>query len=368
MERAPPGEDVMADVYKRLAKKLDELPNGYPETESGIELKILQKIFSPEEAEMALQIKPIPETVEVIAERLGKPVPDMQAILDDMAKKGQIGAFKMFDQQLFMFFPFAIGIYEFQLNRMDKDLAHMVEEYAPNLAKSLGGAAPALTRVVPVSTEIKADLLVHRYEDVRRLIGEAKSYQLLECICRKERALEGRPCKHSSEVCLGISPEEGAFEKYPLGKVISKEEALRVIDKAEDEGLVHCTYNVQEGQMFICNCCDCCCGILRGVKEFKAPHMLAKSHFIAAIDQETCVQCGVCADERCPMEAIVEKEGVYEVLADRCIGCGVCAPTCPEEAITLVRKPETEHEEPPANLIEWNVQRAANRGIDLKLE
>lgn len=100
----------MTDVYKRLAQKLDDLPQGYPATESGIELKILQKIFAPDEAEMALTIKPIPETVEAIAERLGKPVPEMQAILDDMVEKGQIGSFKLFGQQMYMFFPFVIGV------------------------------------------------------------------------------------------------------------------------------------------------------------------------------------------------------------------------------------------------------------------
>ena len=74
----------MRDVYKRLAKKLDELPNGYPETESGVELRILQKVFTPEEAENTLKLRPAAETVEEIANRLGTPVREMQAILDDL--------------------------------------------------------------------------------------------------------------------------------------------------------------------------------------------------------------------------------------------------------------------------------------------
>ena len=141
----------MTDVYKELARKLDALPQGYPDTESGIELRILRKIFSPEEAEMALKIKPIPETVETIAQRLGKPVPEMEAILDDMVGKGQIGSFKLFGQQAYMFFPFVIGVYEFQLERMDKELTEMFEEYAPLLLKEFGGYAPAAARVVPIT-------------------------------------------------------------------------------------------------------------------------------------------------------------------------------------------------------------------------
>lgn len=358
----------MTDVYKRLAKKLDELPNGFPATESGVELKILKKIFTPEEAEMTLKMRPIPETVEVVAERLGKPVAEMQKILDNMVEKGQIGSFKMFGQQMYMLFPFVIGIYEFQLNRMDKEMTELFEEYAPSLVRTVGAFEPAAARVVPISTQIKADLHVHRYEDMRRMIAEAKSFELMECICKKERALEGHPCAYTTQICLAFSPEENAFEKYPKGKSVSKDEALKVMEKAEEEGLVHCTYNVEEGQVFVCNCCPCCCGILRGIKEFNAPHVLAKSNFVAVIDQDTCAACGVCADERCPMDAIVEEDGSYRVVAERCIGCGVCTPTCPTESITLVRKPESEQDQPPSNLMEWNLKRAQSRGIEIKIE
>ncbi|UCD56768.1 MAG: 4Fe-4S binding protein [Candidatus Hydrogenedentota bacterium] len=358
----------MTDVYKRLAKKLDDLPNGYPATESGVELTILEKIFTPEEAEMTLKMRPIPETVEAVAGRLGKPVPEMQAILDNMVEKGQIGTFKMAGQQMYMLFPFVIGIYEFQLDRLDKEMTELFEEYAPKLVGTMGAYEPAAARVVPVSTEIDADLHVHRHEDIRCMIEEAKSFREQECICRKERALEGNRCSYPAELCLAFSKEEGAFDRYPKGKIISKEQALKVIADAEEAGLVHCTYNVEDGQVFVCNCCPCCCGILRGVKEFKAPHLLAKSYFVAAIDEDTCAACGVCADERCPMDAIVEEDDTYKVLPERCIGCGVCVPSCPSESITLVRKPESEHDKPPKNLMDWNMKRAASRGIEITLD
>lgn len=356
------------DVYQRLARKLDELPNGFPATESGVELKILQKIFTPEDAEMALRIRPVPETAEALAERLGKPVSEMKTTLDNMAEKGQIGCFKMAGQQMYMLFPFVIGIYEFQLNRIDKELADLFEEYAPSLLKTVGGYTPAFARVVPVNTTINADLQVHRYEDMRRVIEEARSFTVVECICRKERALEGHPCEHTRENCLGFSNEENAFDNLPLqrGKIISKEDALKVLSDAEEEGLVHCTYNVADGQVFVCNCCPCSCGILRGVKEHKAPYMLAKSNFVAQIDQESCESCGVCKEKRCPMDAIVEEEDVYSVQPERCIGCGVCAVTCPTEAIWLVQRPELDI--PPANLLDWSVKRAASGGIEIKVD
>jgi Na+-translocating ferredoxin:NAD+ oxidoreductase RNF subunit RnfB len=190
----------------------------------------------------------------------------------------------------------------------------------------------------------------------------------MNCICRKEQELEGHPCKHPVEVCLSFSNEEEAFEKDPLGRVISKEEAFAVLDTAEEAGLVHCTYNVQSGQAFVCNCCPCCCGILRGVKEYSAPYILAKSNFVAVIDQDNCVQCGVCAEERCPMEAIVEEGDGLKVLPERCIGCGACISSCTTDAIQLVRRPESEQDTPPKDLMDWTLKRAATRGVELKLD
>lgn len=360
-------EAMTEDVYTRLAKRLDELPSGYPATDGGVELKILRHIFTPEEAEMALKMRSVPETVEQVAERLGMPVPEMQGVLDNLVEKGQIGSFKMFGQRMYMLFPFIVGIYEFQLKRMDKEMAELFEEYAPSLVGTVGRFAPALGRVIPVSTEIDAEQQVHRYEDVVRMIEEAKSFQLMECICRKEQALQGNPCKHKLETCLGMSQEEGAFDRYARGTIISREEALEVIKDAEQEGLVHFSYNVQDGQAFVCNCCSCCCAGLRGIKEFNAPYMMAKSHHVASIDPDSCTACGDCAAGRCPVDAIAEEDLSYRVIPERCIGCGVCTTACPTESIRLVRKPEAERDTPPANLMQWYQDRAASRGIELKL-
>ena len=359
----------MMDVYQNLAHKLNEMPNGFPATKSGVELKILQKIFEPHEAEMALKIRTVPETAASIADRLGKPLAEMEITLDNMASKGQIACFKMSGQKMYIFIPFVVGIYEFQLKRIDKELAKLFEEYEPMLLKAVGGYKPAYTRVVPINSKISADLQINRYEDIRQLIDAANSFMLSECICRKEKALEGHPCEHTLEACLSFSKEENAYDSLPLqrGKVISKDKALEVLADAEKEGLVHCTYNVQDGQTFVCNCCSCSCGLMRGLKEFKVPHLLAKSNFVAIIDEESCESCGICKEERCPMDAIMEENDVYSVWAERCIGCGVCAVTCPTESITLIKREVTEEDRPSANLLEWQSERAAKRGIKIQV-
>lgn len=358
----------MDDVYRRLAKRLHELPNGFPETASGVELEILKKIFTPEEAELTLKIRPMPETAEAIADRLEIPLEEMQAKLDHLTERGLICSIKMFGYQVYMLFPYVVGIYEFQLDRMDKEMAGLHDKYIPDLVKTLGGFAPAVMRVVPVETEIHPEMEVKRYEDVRTMIDKAKSFKVSDCICRKEMHLEGKGCDYPLEVCLSFSREKDAYDRYLTGRIITKEEAHAVIKRAEEAGLVHCTYNVTSGHVFVCNCCSCCCGILRGVKEFNMPYMLARSDFVATIDADACEACGICADERCPMDAIVEQDDVYAVQPERCIGCGVCAPTCPTEAVKLVHRPEEECEKPPKNLLDWNMQRAKARNIIVNLD
>ncbi|MHC4943827.1 MAG: 4Fe-4S binding protein [Planctomycetota bacterium] len=352
----------MTDLYNRLAGKLDELPNGYPATENGVELRILRKLFSEEDARMALELKPAPETAAVIARRLERPLDELESQLEGMADKGLIGCLKMHGKMVYMLMPFVIGIYEFQLDRLDKEFAELFAEYRPALMKTLGGTAPAVTRVIPVNIPIEAQHRILRHDDMHRMIEESNSFILRDCICRKQHALEGNSCKYPKDVCLGFSQEENAYNDFNYaGRVISKAEAFEVLELSEKEGLVHCTYNIEEGHRFICNCCICCCELLKGIKNQEIPFILAGSDWYAAIDAETCSACGTCADERCMMDAVVEENGAYKVMAERCIGCGVCTVTCPTGAIALKARPESERIAPPKNLVAWGMQRAENR-------
>jgi Na+-translocating ferredoxin:NAD+ oxidoreductase subunit B len=360
---------MIDDVYKKLAEKLDGLGPGFPATESGVELRLLRIIFSPSEADMALHVSPLPETVEEIAVRLGEPVEKMRSRLDDMARKGQIGCFKMGGRQVYRAIPFVVGIYEFQRReRLTKELAEAFEEYLPFLTGKVGGYRPHLTRVIPINAAVKADLNVLPHEDVRRIIEKAKSFRVQECICRREHALLGKRCTHTLKNCLQYSMEENAYDYFILdGDVITKEQALKIIDEAEEEGLVHNTYNVEEAVGgFLCNCCSCCCGLLRGIKESKAPYLVAKSDYVAEIDADACVSCGTCRDERCPVDAIEEDDGVYRVSGKRCIGCGVCAGTCPTGAIRLTARDKSGRDAITANMIQWEQERLEARGLSKK--
>ena len=240
-----------------------------------------------------------------------------------------------------------------------------MDEYFPIFHRSLGQHSPAVARTLPVHEMVKSESKIQPYDNVHKLIDEARSFRVMDCICRKDRGILGEACDHELENCLTFSGEDDAYDYFSLaGRVINKEEALEIIEKSAQQGLVHnVLYNVQEGQGAVCNCCSCCCGLLRSAKELKSPNVVAVSDFVAKIDQDGCSVCGECAEERCPMDAITESGGYYKVLPENCIGCGVCAVTCPTEAIQLELKPIEEKVTPPANMREWFNIRAKNRGL-----
>jgi electron transport complex protein RnfB len=127
---------------------------------------------------------------------------------------------------------------------------------------------------------------------------------------------------------------------------------------------VHSTGNYQDGNFYVCNCCTCCCGILRGVAEFGIPTAIAHSDFRAVVDADLCIGCGDCL-ERCQFGALSVPDDVCVVDYIRCVGCGVCATVCPVDALHLERRPEGEIPPPPADNDEWLIQRAQERGISI---
>jgi Na+-translocating ferredoxin:NAD+ oxidoreductase subunit B len=354
----------MDAIYERLAAKLDDLPSRFPRTDTGVELRILQRIFSPDDAALAVQLLPVPQTAAVIAGSLGRSIEELRPRLDGMVVRGQIGALRLKGEKHYLLMPFVVGIYEFQLPHMDTELAEMFEEYFPRLLEAGGAYKPALARVVPVNAHIEAQATILTYEDMRARLGAARSFNLQACICRTEQAALGKPCSHPVETCMAFSPQENAYDDTlpaGYGRRVSREEALAVLDLAEREGLVHCTYNVRRDQMFVCNCCSCCCGFLRSVSEFGAPHLLVRSDFVAAVDRETCVACEDCAHGRCPMDAIAAGDGGFAVDQERCIGCGVCTVICPSDAITLSRRPRAQRTRPPKGIVSWAFSRTVHR-------
>jgi len=353
------------DVYRRLARRLDMIPNGFPQTESGSELKLLAKIYTPEEAALASEMRLRTESVEQIAQRIGRDPTETAALLEVMAEKGLIRAVRKGEQQKFGLLPWIVGIYEEQLHKMDEEMARLVDEGFQAFAEKVLTPLPSLHKVIPVEKSIPIEVQVFPYEQASALLKNAKSFGVRKCICRVQKALVGEPCKYPVEVCLVFAPVEGFFDDSPDDRVITREEALRILRETEEAGLIHSSSNIREGHFYICNCCTCCCGIMRGISQLGIENSVAKSDFYATVDHEMCTGCETCV-KRCQFHAPSLVDSVSRVDQKRCVGCGQCVMTCPSGAMTLVRKPEDQITPTPQNLPEWMMKRAENRGISLE--
>lgn len=349
----------MSDYYVKLAEALDRLPNGFPRTPSNVEIRILKRIFTPEEALVAGQLRGTMEPTSEIAARVDLGEEEVTARLRKMTRKGLVWGHKADDGYRFRLAPFVVGIYEAQIEMMDHELAHLVEDYLQD-----GGAAgimkpsPALQRVVPAMDTVKTEIIMP-YEDVRAMLMQAKSFNVRECICRKQKEHLGRECDYPLTSCLTFSSRERGD---PREGDLTQEQALALLDQTEEIGLVHSVSNFVEGVSYVCNCCGCCCGILRGITEWGFENSMAASNYFAVIDADECTSCGICVD-RCHVEAISEENGSIVVDRNLCIGCGLCVSGCPDGIAMLERKPEAEIVHPPETMAVWEEMRRQSRGM-----
>ncbi len=347
-------------VYRELQRMLDSIPNGFPATESGVEIRILKKIFTEDEAELFMKLKMSMEPVAKIAQRTGMDESILKERLKIMDQKGQIFGFAAGGQSYYRIMPYVFGIYEFQLHRMDRELAELFEEYAAaGFRQEYFSRGPAMMKVVPIGVELPRGGAVEPYESVAALIEQAKSWAVNDCICKKEKALTGHRCDRPMEVCMAISPVEHSRADRGFGRQIGREEALNILRIAEEAGLVHLVSNYRKGHYFICNCCSCCCGVLKGLN-LSSRNAVAKSNYYAVVDAEKCTACGICLD-RCQANAVTMKD--YAQIGD-CIGCGLCVSTCPAGAISMLKRDPAEMPPIPKNEYEWLEERARARGMD----
>ncbi len=349
-------EGVMSvDSYQKLAQKLDALPNRYPATESGVEIRLLEKLFSPEEARVAAEMSGEKLTAGDIGDLAGLPEKETRQILKGMVRKHMILFSKRDSSLVYGLMPFVVGFYESSLPRLNKEIASLFEQYFQELEGKLTGKGQSVHRVIPVQESIDFEMEVYPYEKASDLVEKAKAWSVRDCICRVQKDLIGDPCDHTVENCLSFAPVEGYFDNSPVGRAITKEEALQILHEAENEGLVHTTGNYQDGINYICNCCTCGCGILRSVAEFNNSSAVAKADFLVVIDDELCIACGDCL-ERCEFDAL-SLDAVCEVDPMNCVGCGLCVPACPEDAMVLIRREVGEVSPPPQNVKSWGEQR-----------
>lgn len=354
----------MRKAYLKLAEGLDKLPHGYPKTDSGVEIEILEKLFEPLEAQIACELQSKSEPVSVIAERASMDLEEVKRSLKGMARKGLIRVKKGDGEMKFGLMPFVVGFYENQLPRMNTELAQLFERYFHDSRAGIVRFSPSVHRVIPVGESVSMDLEIFPYEEASEIIENAKSWGVRDCICRVQQRLIGSGCEHEVESCMVFAPVEGAFDHSEVDRAISKEEAFQILRSAAESGLVHSAANQQQGLHYICNCCTCCCGILRGLAEYDIPTAVSRSNFRAEVDEDICSSCGDCI-ERCQFGALTLGDDTCIVDHSRCVGCGQCTTVCSTESLHLIRLSSAEMTVPPEDLHAWMATRAKERNISI---
>lgn len=202
-------------------------------------------------------------------------------------------------------------------------------------------------KIIRINENIPATVNIHPYEVIRHYIEEATTLSISPCACRKAARLldenyeEIRKvnCKFPIEnTCLRLRYGPQLADKYMLKgeRLISKAEAIEILNQCEKAGLVHCSYNCREKIDFICNCCPCCCKILGTmIKYHQKYRAFVESNFQPIHQKTECIKCGNCT-EICPVHAISrDKEGFPIIDLETCIGCGSCVTNCPKKALIL---------------------------------
>ena len=286
-------------------------------TPSDPEYMILDPVVTDEMADVGMHVKVRkPRRIEEIAKKAGTSVEHAQAMVDELVKCGIVRCVyegEDHDVETYYYPIWVPGIMEGMLSVKEQVekypvIAECFERYTryrtpilvPNFPAGMGPM-----RAMPVGSAIRNDSHAATYDEVEHIIERAWAISVGPCSCRRTRRLMGEGCGHLEEdMCMYIDDNAKFFSKQGSHRLVSKEEALEILKRAEDNGLVH-EINAAEGYdgpTAICNCCGCSCLALRLGEYFNAPDML-RTNYVAKVERDKCVACGLCVDN-CQMGAL----------------------------------------------------------------
>lgn len=293
--------------------------------ENAPEYYSLAAILSDEEADVAIAAGLRKErTVEYLAKKVGRPIPEVKEIADTLGWKGIFRVNTDPDDGKDRFFMqiFAPGIMEMMVNNKQILNAHpevgrAFEEYTRIRMATMAPIMPdgyGLMRVVPVESSIKDVAGVHEYEKLSYYLNKYETFSVSPCSCRSSRRVIEEGCGHLEEdMCVQMGKGAEYYIRTGRARQITRDEAWEIIKRAEANGLMHNMPNVEEAgeSAAICNCCACSCfglrvGMLYGARD------VIRSNFVAKVDETKCVACGQCV-ETCPGNALKMGQKLHTV-------------------------------------------------------
>ena len=348
-----------------LIDRLNRYPIGLVDSEKLRE--ILSILFSEDEAFIASRFPLQEATLEELVELTGLDEAVLYGHLESMANKGLVMDLPYSGKTYYLLMPGLIGFMEFTFMRKREDLpmeklAKLMADYLQENGKQgqageFFGSKTQLTRALVHKEHIPTHSTIASYEDAQQIIRESEFTAVTHCYCRHKKEHQGKECRKGApveETCMVLGEGARFLVRRGFAHEKSKQEMLQILDRAKSLNLTHVTDNIRDKPSFICNCCRCCCELMAGV-QMGFEEGLAKTPFIAVIDEEKCDYCGECL-KTCNVKCIgLSKGREIREKSDRraridekvCLGCGACIPVCEKEAITLV--PRQHHRRPPKN-------------------
>lgn len=373
------------DEYLALVRRMEGGQVAFPEPQDARAAagwrEILEILYTPEDAELASKLPTTPSSLDRISARLG--VTDkaqLQARLDSMAERGLVldlvnsrtGKVK------YLLAPPVVGFFEFSMMRAHDDIpkkrmAEALEAYThgdDTFAREVFGHDTVIGRALVnedgVAEGISSNVL--DWESATAILGEAKKIAVALCYCRHKAEHLGKACDAPQEICLSMNAGADFVIRRNFGRAVERSEALEMLHKSREAGLVQIGDNVLNKPTYICNCCGCCCGQLQSINEFDL-RGVSPSGYVAKPEIEKCAGCSRCS-RACPIAAIAMAPERVEatrknklrphVDEEKCIGCGVCTTACHKDSMKMHRRAKQPHV--PANSIERAVRMSIERG------
>lgn len=339
---------MVDEVYEKVIEALMMRGGAIPPVKCDEFYALVEELFTKDEAEIAAQMPMGAVSAEQMAQDIGKPVSEIRPHLESMANNGILFTKKKDGVSLYMLLQLVPGISEYQFMRggtteRDKKLAKLFDDMhhaawdSPEAEKNR--PTFPFSRVITVEENISSGTSVHTYDKVSEYINNAEYIAQGTCFCRHQFELLGDPCDKPKDTCLTFGPTAQFVDERGIGRLISKEEALEILDRSEKAGLVHCSSNVSDRIDFICNCCACHCGIIQTFRDKHRINFGAPSNYIVSTIADECTLCESCI-EMCPIDALTLEDDIVVVDKELCIGCGLCVSACPVGALEMVNRPE----------------------------
>ena len=254
-------------------------------------------------------------TAEWLAKKVGKPVDEVERLAKHLAWIGVFRCTKNEETGVDEYFMqiFAPGIMEMLVNNQEllethPEVGRAFEEYTRIRMATMSPLLPngyGLMRVVPVESAIQDIPNVNDYEKLSYYLNKYNTFCVSPCSCRASRTSINDGCGHlADEQCIQMGKGAEHYIRTGRARQITREEALEIIHRAEENGLMHDIPNIEEAgeSAAICNCCSCACFGLRVGLMFGARDAI-RSNFVAEVDEAKCVACAQCV-EVCPANAL----------------------------------------------------------------